>query len=151
VTESTKVHTDKRPGCTRRRLITVVAAVLAAVAVFYVETLVLRLDLATPALGSRASTPVTIDNVTSVAIITSVLAWMGMAMLEGMNIPKPRYVWTVIAVLVFLGSLAGPFTGTGITTTARLGLAALHLVMAAILIPQIPDWPRRRDQAAGSA
>lgn len=150
MTEATKVKLEKRPGCTRRRLTTVVAAVLAAVVVFYIETLLLGIDLATPTLDDQASREITVFTVINVAVTASLIAWIGMAMLEGMINTKARVTWTVIAVVAFVVSLAGPFAGSGLELSTRFGLAAMHVVVAAILIPLIPDWPPRRDRATAT-
>jgi hypothetical protein len=149
--DSTKAHPAMAPGRGRRRLMTVVAAVLAVVGVFYVETALLDLDLSTPAVGGQASTPVTVNSASAAALVVGVLAWALIAVFDRTVRRVSRPLWTVIAILVFLVSLAGPFGGSGIDTKHRLALAAMHLVVAAILIPLIPDWPPKSVRAKVAA
>jgi hypothetical protein len=145
--DSSKAHPAMAPGRGRRRLMTVVAAVLAVVGVFYVETALLDLHLATPVVGGQASTPVTVNSASAAALVAGVLAWALIAVFDRTARRVSRPLWTVIAILAFLVSLAGPFGGTGIDTKHRLALAAMHLVVAAILIPLIPDWPPKSVRA----
>lgn len=125
-----------------------VGAVLAAMAVYYVQTALIGLDLATPTVGDRESAPIDANAVFTAALVAAVLAWFGIAALEGIGPTsrRARPIWTVIAVLVFLASLAAPFAGTGVEISSRIGLAAMHVVVAAILIPLIPDWPPRSER-----
>ena len=52
-----------------------------------------------------------------------------------------RLIWTIVAAAVFVVSLLGPAGGVG--TSAKLGLAALHLTVAAVLIVGLP-WAGRK-------
>ena len=53
---------------------------------------------------------------------------------------RPRAIWTWIAAVFLIMSLAGPLT-MGTTGAAKASLAALHVVTAAVLIVLLP---RRR-------
>lgn len=151
--DSTTTDPIKRPGCGRRRLLAAGSAVLAALVAYFVETKLLGLELIAPAVGNRESFPIDANTVFTVSLVTAVLAWFGIAALEGIRptARRARPIWTVIASLAFLVSLAGPFAGTGVETSGRLGLAALHVVVAGILIPLIPDWPPRSERVRVTA
>lgn len=125
-----------------RRLLVVAGAVVAAVAVYLVETLAFDLDLKGPAMSNQASADVTLVNVIGVSAVVSLVAWALLAILEKIT-SKGRTIWTVIAVLVFLLSLGGPFSGTGISTNTRLSLALMHLTVAAVLILFLPGRTRQ--------
>ena len=43
--------------------------------------------------------------------------------------------WTVLAAAGFVLSLGGPMSGAGIETSGRVLLLALHVIVAAVLIP----------------
>lgn len=148
VPESTSTHFEMKGGRWRRRTMTVVAAVGAAVIAYYVETKALRLELVTPQTPAlrQESMVVTINSVVGVAGAAALAAWVFMAILERIT-TKARGIWTVIAIIVLLLSLGGPFSGTGISLGQRIGLAALHLLVGIVLIPLIPDWPPKRVRA----
>jgi hypothetical protein len=57
---------------------------------------------------------------------------------------RPRTIWTAIAVLVGLLSLAGLLSTIASTTVANgLSLALMHLAVAAVLIPGLAFRKRR--------
>ncbi|MBB5867544.1 hypothetical protein F4553_000923 [Allocatelliglobosispora scoriae] len=65
------------------------------------------------------------------AVVVGLAGWALLALLER-SVAHPRRVWTIVAVAVFIVSLAG--TLGGVTTASKLGLAALHTTVAVILI-----------------
>lgn len=134
---------NRRKGRFGRRLLVVLGAVVAAVAVYLVATLAFGQDLASPAMNNQASEEVDLLAVVLVSLSTGLWSWLVLAILERI-FRAGRVVWTVLAVISFLSSLAGPFTGTGINTTNRIWLAAMHVVVALILIPLLPDGGRPR-------
>lgn len=138
---------EMKAGRWRRRTMTVVAAVIATIIVFLVETKGFGLKLASPALMERASAEVTIKEVIGASGAAGIWGWIVMAILERVT-PRARSFWTVLAVITLIVSLAGAFAGEGITTNQRLALAALHLTTGVILIRFIPDWPPRRYRVA---
>lgn len=81
----------------------------------------------------------------SVVVIVSVLAgaagWLVLAGLERLT-ARARWPWLGLAVVALAVSLAGPL-GAGTTTGARLSLAAMHVLAAAILIPVYVRTSRR--------
>jgi hypothetical protein len=72
-----------------------------------------------------------------VVVIVSVLAglagWGVLAVLERQT-ARAGVVWAPVAIVVLAASLVGPL-GSGTTAGARVSLAAMHVVAAAILIP----------------
>jgi hypothetical protein len=79
-------------------------------------------------------------------VVASVLAglagWALLALLER-HAPKARTIWTGIAVAVLAASvLAGPLGG--VTTSAKVALAGLHLLVGAVLIVGLRRTARRR-------
>jgi hypothetical protein len=69
------------------------------------------------------------------ALFAALAGWAFLSALERIT-TWPRRIWYPVALAVFLLSLLGPLGGTG--TGARLGLAALHLTVAAIVAPGLP-------------
>jgi hypothetical protein len=63
------------------------------------------------------------------------VGWAWLAVLER-AVRRPRLVWTVTAVVVFVLSLGGPAGGTDVG--AVLALVCLHLVVAAVLVAGLP-------------
>jgi hypothetical protein len=63
------------------------------------------------------------------------VGWAWLAVLER-TVRRPRLVWTVTAVVVFVLSLGGPAGGTDVG--AVLALFCLHLVVAAVLVAGLP-------------
>jgi Family of unknown function (DUF6069) len=76
--------------------------------------------------------------VVAVAITALVSGVAGMRLLYWLkrHARRPRRTWTTIAVAVLVLSLLGPLGGTSIG--AKIGLAVLHLTVAAILIVGLP-------------
>jgi hypothetical protein len=73
------------------------------------------------------------------SVVAGLVAWAWLALLERM-VRRPRLVWTVTAVVVFVLSLAGPAAGTDVG--AVLALFCLHLVVAAVLVAGLPARER---------
>jgi hypothetical protein len=115
---------------TTNRLVTTVAAVVAAGVTFAVLDSAAGIDLA-------ARTGTTVQHVTLAAAVlaaavSAAAGWGLLALLERFT-TKARAVWTAIAAAALLLSLlVGPTAG--VTTAAKLGLAALHLVVGAVVI-----------------
>jgi Family of unknown function (DUF6069) len=127
----------------RARGLAVIAAVLAALAVWLVTDPLLGVDLAAPTgPGSEELLSITPVLVAGTSLIIALAGWGLLALLERFT-ARPRTIWTAIAVLVGLLSLAGPLSTIARTTVANgLSLALMHLAVAAVLIPA---WrpPRR--------
>lgn len=133
------------PGSRKRaRLLASAWAVLAALAVWIVAGQILGIDLREPAMvaggATRALGPL---NVVFASTVASLAGWGLLAVLERFT-SRARTAWTVIAALAALLSLGGPFSGAEITTTNRVVLALLHIVVAAVLIPLLARTSPRR-------
>jgi hypothetical protein len=120
----------------RARALAVIAAVLAALAVWLVTDPLLGVDLAAPTRpGSEELQSITPALVAGTSLVTALAGWGLLALLERFT-ARPRTIWTAIAVLVGLLSLAGPLSTIASTTVANgLSLALMHLAVAAVLIP----------------
>ncbi|ASW52956.1 DUF6069 family protein [Plantactinospora sp. KBS50] len=86
----------------------------------------------------RARTGGTEQTVGAVAVVATTLlaglaGWGLLALLER-RAGRARALWTGIAVAVAVLSLAGPLV-QGVGGAAKLALAALHVITAAVLIP----------------
>jgi hypothetical protein len=127
-------------GVVRLRALGVVAATLAAVAVW---------TLASPVLGAQlivrfgTGTPQTIGVglVAGASLIASLLAWSLLVMLERRT-SRARTIWTGVAITVLLVSFSLP-ASAGTTLSTKAALAAMHIAVAAVLIPTL-----RRSAAA---
>src|SRR5688572_23882369 len=97
----------------KRRLVVVVAATIAPLIV-YLVTLAVGADVDTPELPGQAAAPVSPVLIIADGIVAGLLGWALLAILERFT-RKARVIWTVIAVVVFLLSLSGPMSGTGVT------------------------------------
>jgi hypothetical protein len=70
--------------------------------------------------------------VVAVSLLVALAAWGLLALLQRMS-GRGRRIWTIVATVIFVVSLLGPLGGE--TASATLGLAALHLTVAAVVIP----------------
>ena len=116
----------------RVRILTVVAAVIAAVVVWVIARLVLGHDLTVTQPGSDASTTIGPAVVVVASLVLGLIAWGVLALLVRFT-GHARRIWTVIAVIALLLSLAGPLSqadGTGTT----IALVLEHLVVGGVLI-----------------
>jgi hypothetical protein len=120
----------------RARALAVIAAVLAALAVWLVTDPLLGVELAAPTRpGSQELLSITPGLVAATSLAAALAGWGLLALLERFT-ARPRTSWTVIAVGVGLLSLAGPLSTIASTTVANAGsLALMHLAVAAVLIP----------------
>jgi hypothetical protein len=87
----------------------------------------------------RGGPQVSAVTVALTALFAALAGWAFLAVLERIT-TRPRRIWYPVALAVFLLSLLGPLGGTG--TGARLGLAALHLTVAAIVVLGLPRSTR---------
>ena len=74
------------------------------------------------------------------SVVAALAGWGLLALLERAA-ARGRLSWTIVAAAVFVVSLLGSAGGVG--TSAKLGLAALHLTVAAVLIVGLP-WAGRK-------
>jgi hypothetical protein len=120
----------------RARALAVIAAALAALAVWLVTDPLLGVDLAAPTRpGSEELLSITPALVAGTSLVVALAGWALLALLERFT-ARARTVWTAIALLVALLSLAGPLSTLASTTAANaVALALMHLAVAAVLIP----------------
>jgi hypothetical protein len=112
------------------RLVSCVAAVLAAGVTFALLHGIAGIDLA--ARTGNAVQHITLAAVVLAAAASAAAGWGVLALLERFA-TRARAVWTAIAAAALLLSLlVGP--AAGVTTAAKAGLAALHLVVGAVVI-----------------
>lgn len=117
------------------RLGAVVVAAVAAVAVWVVVDPIGGIALRAPAPGGDGDThALNVATVLMPALVASLAGWALLAALEWLT-TRARASWTVTAVAVFLLSLSGPLTATGLTGTNQAALALMHIAVAATLIP----------------
>jgi hypothetical protein len=109
------------------------AIVLATVANVLVWTIAKMSDVTLQARsGANERQDVTLAAVIIVTLLIGLVGWALLAVLERLS-TRGLTIWTVIAVVFFLISLLGPLGG--VTTGAKVTLAAMHIVTAAVLIP----------------
>ena len=114
----------------RIRVRTVLGAVLAAVVIWEVTVVLLGVDLQVLQGGVVQSVGVGL-----VIAATAVASLCGWALLVGLErfTRRPRTIWTVVAVLLTVLSLGGPFSSATTTSTA-VSLALMHLAVGAVAV-----------------
>jgi hypothetical protein len=122
----------------RARALAVIAAALAALAVWLVTDPLLGIDLTgTTRPGSQELMSITPALVAGTSLVVALAGWALLALLERFT-ARARAIWTAIAVLFALLSLAGPLSILASTSAANaLALALMHLAVAAVLIPML--------------
>ena len=116
----------------RYRILTVIAGAVAGLIVWVIARLALGHDLTSTQPGSDGMTTIGPVAVVLTSLILGLIAWGVLALLERFT-GNARRIWTIIAVVVLLLSLAGPLSqanGTGTT----IALLLEHLVVGGILI-----------------
>lgn len=125
-----------RSATVKPRLVAVGSAVVGALAVWALAEFAFGVDLRSPAMGGQPPQAISGGLVAIVAAAVSLLGWGALALLERFT-SRARIGWTVLASVVFLISLSGPWSGPGITTANRVLLMLIHVVVAGLLIPQL--------------
>jgi predicted permease len=123
-----------RARVNRTRALGVVGAVLAAAAVWTIAVPLLGVHLLIR-FGSGAPQSIGLDYVIGATVVTSLLGWAALALLERRT-QRARQVWTALAVAVVLVSLTLPLIA-GTTVATRVALALMHVAVAAVLIPTL--------------
>ncbi|MEU5995365.1 DUF6069 family protein [Spirillospora sp. NPDC047418] len=123
-----------------RRAVTVAAAALAALVLWTLTGPVAGLDPAAET-GGRTQ-PVGASAVAAAALAVGLAAWALLAVLERTT-GRPRRVWTITALAVLAVSLTGPL-GSAADTASLCVLTAMHLLVAAVLIPGLASSTRDR-------
>lgn len=117
-----------------RRAAAVVAAVMAAALVWAVSVSLLGVNLAVR-FGSGSVQTVSVGYVIGASLIASLLSWLLLSVLERRT-SHARAIWTALAFLVLIASLGLPLSAA-VTTSSRVTLIAMHLLVAGVLIPAL--------------
>jgi Family of unknown function (DUF6069) len=125
----------------RTRVLSIGGAVTAAVAVWAVAVPLLGLHLIIR-FGTGSPQSIGLDFVVGASLIASLAGWGLLAMLERRT-PHARLIWTIAALAVLLVSLSLPLSA-GTTASTRAALAAMHVAVAAVLIPALRSRSARR-------
>ncbi|SNS41296.1 DUF6069 family protein [Actinomadura mexicana] len=133
-------------GTGRRRVLTVAGAVAAPLALWVVTGPVTGLDPSAEMAGEVQR--VGAGPVIAGSLVAGLAAWGLLALLERVS-GRPGRVWTVIAVAGLVLSMTGPL-GDAADGASMAVLVAMHLVVAAILIPGL-GRSARPSRAAGPA
>ena len=122
----------------RARALAVIAATLAALAVWLVTDPLLGIDLTgTTRPGSQELMSITPALIAGTSLVVALAGWALLALLERFT-ARARAIWTAVAVLFALLSLAGPLSVLAKTSAANvLALALMHVAVAAVLIPML--------------
>jgi len=138
-TERAPAAPTTQGGRLRSRLLAVAGAVAAAVAIWVIAVPVLGVDLvAPPGPDETAPQAVPFAAVVMASLVASLAGWALLAVLERF-LSRARTVWTVVASIVMVLSLAGPLLGdAGVPVACRITLALMHLSVGAVLITQLP-------------
>ena len=128
------MSTDTRtaqPVIWHRRVVAVTAATAAALAAWVLTGPVAGIDVTVQ--SGETIQPVGPGAVTIASLVAGLAAWALLALLERL-VRRPRRIWTAVAITVLVLSLAGPL-GSGADSASAATLAAMHFVVAAVLIP----------------
>ena len=141
-------RTAPAPHRLRERGPVAAGAVGAALGGWLVAGPLLGIDLAVQPAGGGAqgvTRTVGVGAVVAASLTAALLGWALLELLERWT-TRARTVWTAVAAVVLLLSLAGPLTGA-LSTSVAVALAAVHLVVGAVLIVGL----RRTATGAGTA
>ena len=112
-------------------LMAVVGATLAAVAIWVAATTA-GAELTVSFGPGQPVQRITVINVVVAALVGSLAGWGLLALLQRFT-AKSRAIWTVIAIVAALLSLAGPLSAIASPGT-KVSLVAMHLAVATVLI-----------------
>ena len=132
MTNTTTTNRRSTIGRIRQRVLTVAAAVVAAVLAWLIAVPIVGIDLLVRPGGSAAQ-QVGLGSVVAVSLLASLLGWGFLALLERLVSRRALTAWTVVAVVVLMLSLSGPLTAATNAAVA-IALVLMHLVVGAVLI-----------------
>ena len=115
----------------RSPITVVLGATAAAVAIWIVATLA-GADLTVSFGAGQPIQKVTVINVVVAALVGSLAGWGLLALLRRFT-TNARAIWTVIAIVFALLSLAGPLSAIASAGT-KVALVAMHLTVATVVI-----------------
>jgi hypothetical protein len=122
----------KRRRPTGRRAVTVALAVVATVIVWTIADPVLGTDLKVKASGGSV-TAIGLGSVIFVTLLSGLVGWGTLALLERLGRSTGRRIWTIAAAVVLvLSLLLGPTAGIG--GGAKISLALLHITAGLVII-----------------
>lgn len=130
-----------------KRLAVVVGAVAAAVGVWLIAVLLLRVDLLVSP-GGMPVQQIGVGAVVVVSLLGGLTGWAVLAALERLS-RRGRTIWTIIAVALLVASLAGPIT-SAVNTAATVILVLMHLIVGVVLIIGLRIAGARPSQAGAS-
>lgn len=122
------------------RPVAVFSAVLAAVIAFVMIHTVAHVKLEVKNSGKVQA--VNMASVIIASLVAGLLAWLVVAVLDR-RAKNPRRTWQILGWLGLLVSLSGPLS-LATTSSAKAGLACMHLVTAIILVPSLARTIARR-------
>ena len=128
---TTTEHARPALGRLGVRALVTVAAVLTAALVYLLFVRVGGYELRVPeAPASSVSRPMEFGEMVGAATIACLAGWAFLSVLERFT-PKALTIWTVVAVLVYLGTL--PYL-PGFRVMDRVIIVLMHTALAAVLI-----------------
>ena len=116
----------------RRRATVVALGVVAAVVVWGIAVL-LGVELTVRTGGGNAPQTVGAVAVAASSLISGLLGWALLALLERRT-ARAAAIWTAVAAAVLLFSMIGPVAADA-ATSVKVVLVLLHLAVAAVVIP----------------
>ncbi|MFI7025690.1 DUF6069 family protein [Micromonospora sp. NPDC049900] len=140
VSSATGDSTERSRPRWRQRAIGVLAAVLAAVVIWVVAVPLAGVDLMATVASGEPPMEIGVGAVIASSLITSLLGWGLLALLERVTRHGLR-IWVIVAVLFTLLSLAGPFMAE--TGAATAVLLLMHLAVGGVLIAAMLRSVRR--------
>lgn len=117
------------------RVLGVAAAPLAALLVWLAAVPLAGIDLAAQPVPGGAVEQVGPVSVVISALVAGLVAWAARILLDRAG-TRGRTIWTGVAAVALLVSLAGPLVA-GASMAATIVLASLHVVVGATLIPAL--------------
>ena len=115
----------------------VAAGVVAALAVWAVAVATVD-DLRQPSFGDGSGQGVGSSlgpgMVLAVSALGGLAAWAALAIFER-TVSHPRRLWLAVCATGLVASLGGPFSGSDVSSGNRIALAAMHLAVAAVVLP----------------
>jgi len=125
----------------RARALSAAAGALAAALAWVVEVPLLGIHL-NVRFGAGHTQTIAVGQVIGVTVAASLLGWLLLAVLER-HASRARLLWTTIALAALAASLALPLAAAT-TTSAVIGLIAMHVTVGAIVIPALAHTARTR-------
>jgi hypothetical protein len=125
----------------RARALCTAAGALAAALAWVVEVPLLGIHL-NFRFGTGHIQTIAAGQVIGVTVAASLLGWLLLALLQRRT-QRARLLWTTIALAALAASLALPLA-VATTTSAAVGLIAMHLTVGAAVIPAMARTARSR-------